>query len=105
MVLQSARGPVPNLAECVAGEPIRGSWRGHPCRRTHQSRPNRPPGKPSSPLATELAEQDCRVEAAWRALIADTPLPVVRAGAITGFGRQRIYQIENPINRPRGDNT
>ena len=30
VVLQSARGPVPNLAEQVAGEPIRGSWWGHP---------------------------------------------------------------------------
>jgi hypothetical protein len=30
VVLQSARGPVPNLAEHVAGEPIRGSWWGHP---------------------------------------------------------------------------
>lgn len=30
VVLQSARGPVPNLAEHVAGERIRGSWWGHP---------------------------------------------------------------------------
>jgi hypothetical protein len=29
VVLQSARGPLPNLAEHVAGEPIRGSWWGH----------------------------------------------------------------------------
>ena len=29
-VLQAARGPVPNLAEAVAGERIRGSWWGHP---------------------------------------------------------------------------
>jgi hypothetical protein len=29
VVLASARGPVPNLAEAVAGEPIRGSWWGH----------------------------------------------------------------------------
>ena len=29
IVLQSARGPVPNLAEFIAGEPIRGSWWGH----------------------------------------------------------------------------
>jgi hypothetical protein len=29
MVLQSARGPVPNLADFVAGEPIVGSWWGH----------------------------------------------------------------------------
>ena len=29
IVLQAARGPVPNLAEAIAGEPIRGSWWGH----------------------------------------------------------------------------
>ena len=29
VVLESARGPVPNLAETVAGAPIRGSWWGH----------------------------------------------------------------------------
>jgi hypothetical protein len=29
IVLQSARGPIPNLAEHIAGEPIRGSWWGH----------------------------------------------------------------------------
>jgi hypothetical protein len=28
-VLQSARGPLPNLAEHIAGESIRGSWWGH----------------------------------------------------------------------------
>jgi hypothetical protein len=30
VVLASARGPVPNLAEAVAGGPIRGSWWSHP---------------------------------------------------------------------------
>ena len=30
MVLESAKGPLPNLAELIAGEPIRGSWWGHP---------------------------------------------------------------------------
>jgi hypothetical protein len=30
VVLMSARGPVPNLAEALAGEPIRGSLWGHP---------------------------------------------------------------------------
>ena len=29
IVLEAARGPVPNLAEAVAGAPIRGSWWGH----------------------------------------------------------------------------
>jgi hypothetical protein len=29
IVLASARGPVPNLAEAIAGEPIRGSWWAH----------------------------------------------------------------------------
>jgi len=30
MLLASARGPIPNVAEIVAGEPIDGSWWGHP---------------------------------------------------------------------------
>src|SRR5262245_49342752 len=30
VLLEAARGPVPNLAERVAGEPIRGSWWAHP---------------------------------------------------------------------------
>src|SRR5262247_557062 len=29
VVLQAARGPVPSLAEMIAGGPIRGSWWGH----------------------------------------------------------------------------
>jgi hypothetical protein len=29
MLLESARGPIPNVAEMVAGEPISGSWWGH----------------------------------------------------------------------------
>ena len=30
VVLQAAKGPVPSLAEAIAGGPIRGSWWGHP---------------------------------------------------------------------------
>jgi len=30
LVLERARGPVPNLAEAIAGARIRGSWWGHP---------------------------------------------------------------------------
>jgi hypothetical protein len=30
VVLASARGPVPSIAEAVAGEPIKGSWWAHP---------------------------------------------------------------------------
>ena len=52
--------------------------------------------------ATELAEHYRRVEAAWHTLIADSPLSVVRIGQIAGFGRHRIYQIQNNINGPRG---
>jgi hypothetical protein len=33
VVLESAQGPVPSLAEAIAGEPIRGSWWGHPSSR------------------------------------------------------------------------
>ena len=34
IVLESAAGPVPSLAEAVAGAPIRGSWWAHP--RSHE---------------------------------------------------------------------
>jgi hypothetical protein len=30
VLLESARGPIPSVAEMVAGEPIQGSWWGHP---------------------------------------------------------------------------
>ena len=30
MLLQSAHGPLPNVAEMIAGEPIRGNWWNHP---------------------------------------------------------------------------
>jgi hypothetical protein len=30
IALESARGPVPSLAETIAGEPLRASWWGHP---------------------------------------------------------------------------
>jgi hypothetical protein len=30
VVLESGRGPVPNLAEAIAGAPIQGSWWAHP---------------------------------------------------------------------------
>jgi len=39
IVLESARGPVPNLAEAVAGERIRGNWWGIPKGRTSLLRP------------------------------------------------------------------
>ena len=34
VVLVSARGPAPRLTEAIAGEPIKGSWWGHP--KSHQ---------------------------------------------------------------------
>jgi len=34
MLLESARGPLPNVAEMIAGEPIGGSWWSHP--RSHE---------------------------------------------------------------------
>jgi hypothetical protein len=34
VVLVSAKGPVPSLTEAIAGEPIKGSWWGHP--KSHQ---------------------------------------------------------------------
>lgn len=34
VILVSAKGPVPSLTEAIAGEPIKGSWWGHP--KSHQ---------------------------------------------------------------------
>ncbi|WP_284321758.1 hypothetical protein, partial [Dyella acidisoli] len=34
IVLSAARGPVPRMAEVIAGEPIKGSWWAHP--KSHQ---------------------------------------------------------------------
>jgi hypothetical protein len=34
MLLQSAHGPLPNVAEMIAGEPIRGNWWNHPASRS-----------------------------------------------------------------------
>lgn len=34
VLLESARGPVPNLAEAIVGGPIRRSWWGHPLSHT-----------------------------------------------------------------------
>ena len=34
MLLRSAHGPLPNVAEMIAGEPIRGNWWNHPARRS-----------------------------------------------------------------------
>src|SRR5688500_20413083 len=30
VVLEAGRGPVPSVAEAIAGEPVRGSWWAHP---------------------------------------------------------------------------
>jgi len=30
VVLEAAQGPVPSVAEAIAGEPVRGSWWSHP---------------------------------------------------------------------------
>ena len=52
--------------------------------------------------ATKTVENARRVETAWHLMIADTPLPVAQVGDIVGFGRHRIYQIQNNINGQRG---
>lgn len=52
--------------------------------------------------ATQTAAHYRRVETAWHALIAASPLSVVQIADIAGFGRHRIYQIQNQINGPRG---
>jgi hypothetical protein len=55
VVLQSAHGPVPSLAERVAGERIRGSWWGHPAGREIYAVLNRVRSSPDV-IATRLVD-------------------------------------------------
>ena len=119
-MLQSARGPLPNLAEWIAGEPIRGSWWGHPCghetfaaltspsrhrrRRRHPAGPGPDHAGPSSrlaragpprrPLRTPAARRGGRRARGGRGA-------PHRHGALPGLGRRRGARPRR-LARPRG---
>lgn len=111
VVMQSARGPVPSLAEWVAGEPIRGSWWGHPSGHEIYRVLNLVRASPEI-VATRLIDGKVTLihRRLWPALVrvADR-LPVERLAAIdeehTGSGAHRTIEIPFPDWVPAEDRT
>jgi hypothetical protein len=101
MLLQSARGPLPNVAELVAGEPIRGSWWGHPASQAIFDAVNTLAESPDV-VRTRLVRGKVTLvhRRVWPALVrlADR-FPVERLAAIheehTGSGAHRV--LEQPF--------
>ena len=102
VVMQSARGPVPSLAERVAGGPIRGSWWGHPsghapdtARTVTPSSPSVKDAKrallpmPASPLTTTTWGWPPAASSAARPTCGE-PRPVPRTS---------IYPLARPLSR------
>ena len=109
VVLQSARGPVPNLAEQIAGEPIRGSWWGHSSGREIFAVLNRLRAS-GDVVATRLIEGKVTLvhRRIWPALVrvADH-FPVERLAALdeqhTATGAHQTLEIAFPEWVPRED--
>jgi len=102
MVLESAKGPLPNLAELIAGEPIRGSWWGHPAGHEIFERLNELADSPDV-VRTRLVNKRVTLihRRVWAALVvvADQ-LPVERLAAIheehTASGAHRMHEQPFP---------
>jgi hypothetical protein len=102
MLLESARGPLPNVAELVAGEPIRGSWWGHPSGHAIFAALNVLADSPDV-VRTRLLNGKVTLihRSVWPALVrvADR-LPVERLAAIheehTASGAHRTYEEPYP---------
>ena len=102
VVMQSARGPVPSLAERVAGGPIRGSWWGHPSGHEIYRVLNEVRASPDV-VATRLimGRSPCIHRRLWPALVrvADR-FPSDRLAAIdevhTGSGAQQTIAVPFP---------
>jgi hypothetical protein len=111
IVLQSARGPVPNLAEHVAGEPIRGSWWGHPSGHQIFAALNRVLSSPDV-IATRLINGRITLihRRLWPALIRVAErFPAERLAAVdeehTASGAHRTIEIPFPDWVPADDIT
>jgi hypothetical protein len=109
VVLQSARGPVPNLAERVAGAPIRGSWWGHPAGQEIYAVLNRVRSSPDV-IATRLVDGKVTLvhRRLWPALVRVADLfPRRSLAAIedehTASGAHRSSQIPFPAWVPPDD--
>jgi hypothetical protein len=98
MLLESARGPLPSVAEMVAGEPIRGSWWSHPQSHAIYDAINRLAGSPDV-VRTRLVNGRVTLvhRRVWPALVrvADR-FPPDRLSAIrevhTSTGAHRVQQ-------------
>jgi hypothetical protein len=109
VVLQSARGPLPNLAEHVAGEPIRGSWWGHPSGREIFAVLTRVLDSPDV-IATRLVDGRITLihRRVWPALarVADR-FPPERLAAVdevhTASGAHRTIEVSFPDWMPADD--
>jgi hypothetical protein len=109
IVLQSARGPVPNLAEFIAGEPIRGGWWGHKAGHEIFATINEIVGSPDV-VATRLINGKVTLihRRLWPPLVrvADR-FPLARLAAVdeehTATGAHRIIEIPFPDWVPAED--
>jgi hypothetical protein len=105
-MLESARGPLPNVAEMVAGEPIRGSWWSHPQSHAIYDAINRLAGSPDV-VRTRLVNGRVTLmhRRVWPALVrvADR-FPPERLTAIreehTSTGAHRVREQPFPIGCP-----
>lgn len=109
VVMQSARGPVPSLAEWVAGEPIRGSWWGHPSGHEIYRVLNLVRASPEV-VATRLIDGKVTLihRRLWPALVRVAErFPAERLAAIdeehTGSGAHRTIEIPFPDWVPSED--
>ena len=109
VVMQSARGPVPSLAERVAGGPFRGSWWGHPSgmRSTGCSMRFGPP--PTSRLRLINGKVTLIHRRLWPGWYARRPIPEDRLAAIeevhTGSGARQTIAVPFPDWVPAEDST
>ena len=102
MMLESARGPLPSVAELVAGGPIRGSWWGHPRRHMIFEAINRLADSPDV-VRTRLVNGKVTLvhRRLWPALVSAAEcFPRERLAAIreehTSSGAHRVHDLPFP---------
>ena len=103
VVLQSARGPVPNVAQFIAGEPIRGSWWGHPAGKEIYAILNILDDSPDI-VSTRLINRKVTLlhRRVWASVVrASDLLGVSNLAAIhsehTASGAHRSFEVEFPL--------
>jgi len=107
VVLLSARGAAPSLAEWIAGEPIRGSWWGHPRGHEIYALVNAVSDSPDVLVCRLLAGKRTFVHRRlWPALIrAASRLPSERLSRVieehTALGRHATRELQFPDWAPR----